>query len=152
MTGSSCCRIGLGAAPTAPITRPSYPGMFTRFKRRALARRKGSTKRRACAPTRLSRSPTASIANVLCDSGDGFDALLEAQAIVYIVSNTEIERQSNSRVEQPACGEKAVRSFNSLRVDDLREGLRVLDESETKLAQLATPPGKALQAEELCRS
>ena len=47
-------------------------------------------------------------------------------------------RPEQAELNNLLAGTKAVRSFNSLRVDDLREGLRVLDESETRLAQLAT--------------
>ena len=72
-------------------------------------------------------------------------SLLEAQAIVYVVSNTEIERESKAaELNRLLEDSQAARNFNSLRIDDLREGLRVLDESEQQLAQLAAATGGRL--------
>lgn len=121
------------------------PGMFTRFNDALLL----------AAKDQLKGGRVRHAVIVLTDGIDSergyatlamaLSALLEAQAIVYIVSNTEIERQSKqAELNNLLAGTKAVRSFNSLRVDDLREGLRVLDESETRLAQLATATGGRL--------
>ncbi len=121
------------------------PGMFTRFNDALLLAAKDQLK-----GGRVRHAVIALTDGI--DSEQGYatlpmalSALLEAQAIVYIVSNTEIERQSKqAELDSLLAGTKAVRSFNSLRVDDLREGLRVLDESETRLAQLATATGGRL--------
>lgn len=69
-------------------------------------------------------------------------ALLQAGAGVYAISNTEIER-ARKRQELDsllASGTSAVQ-FNQLRIGDLREGLRVLDISEQNLEQLAEVTG-----------
>ena len=86
------------------------------------------------------------------DSGRGYStleaalrALLQSQATVYVVSNTEILR-AGKRAELDtllAAPTSAVR-FNQLRIDDLREGLRVLDISEENLAQLTAATGGRL--------
>ncbi len=86
------------------------------------------------------------------DSGRGtstletaLQALLRAQVSVYVVSNTEISR-SSKRAELDALmgGSTAAVRFNQLRIDDLREGLRVLDLSEQMLAQLTAATGGRL--------
>jgi len=86
------------------------------------------------------------------DSGRGYAtleaalrALLEAQATVYIVSNTEIER-ANKRAELDIllASSPSTIQFNQLRIGDLQEGLRVLDASERNLAQLAAATGGRL--------
>jgi len=72
-------------------------------------------------------------------------SLLEAQAIVYVVSNTEIERESKAaELNRLMEDSQSARNFNSLRIDDLKEGLRVLDESEKQLAQLTAATGGRL--------
>lgn len=86
------------------------------------------------------------------DSGRGFSTLaaalrglLEAQATVYVVSNTEIERASKrEELDNLLAGTDSVVRFNQLRIGDLREGLRVLDESERTLAQLTAATGGRL--------
>lgn len=85
------------------------------------------------------------------DSGRGssidaaFRALLESQVVVYVVSNTEIARATKLAELDSLLngGDSAVR-FNQLRIDDLREGLRVLDRSEQLLAQLTAGTGGRL--------
>jgi len=86
------------------------------------------------------------------DSGRGtttfegaLEALLRAQVTIYVVSNTEIAR-ANKRAELDNLlngGSSAVR-FNQLRIDDLQEGLRVLDQSEKRLEQLTSATGGRL--------
>jgi VWFA-related protein len=62
-----------------------------------------------------------------------------------VVSNTEIERESKvAELDRLLGDSQSARNFNSLRIDDLRAGLRVLDESEKQLAQLATATGGRL--------
>jgi Ca-activated chloride channel family protein len=86
------------------------------------------------------------------DSGRGYStletalrALLEAQATVYVVSNTEIERQrKREELDSLLSSTPSVVRFNELRINDLREGLRVLDVSERNLAQLTAMTGGRL--------
>jgi VWFA-related protein len=86
------------------------------------------------------------------DSGRGFSSLaaalrslLEAQATVYVVSNTEIERAGKrEELDNLLAGPDSTVRFNQLRIGDLREGLRVLDESEQNLAQLTAATGGRL--------
>jgi Ca-activated chloride channel family protein len=86
------------------------------------------------------------------DSGRGYStleaalrALLEAQATVYVVSNTEIERQKKrEELDSLLASTPSVIRFNELRIGDLREGLRVLDASERNLAQLTAATGGRL--------
>ena len=86
------------------------------------------------------------------DSGRGYTtleaalrALLEAQATVYIVSNTEIERaRKRAELDSLLASSPSALRFNELRINDLREGLRVLDLSERNLAQLAAATGGRL--------
>jgi len=121
------------------------PGMFTRFHDALLL----------AAKEQLKAGPVRHAVIVLSDGIDSqrgyatlamaLSALLEAQATVYVVSNTEIERQSKqAELNNLLAGTRAAQSFNSLRIDDLREGLRVIDDSESKLAQLAAATGGRL--------
>jgi len=69
-------------------------------------------------------------------------ALLETQVAVYVVSNTEIARAAKrAELDSLSSGSDSSVRFNQLRIDDLREGLRVLDESEQRLAQLSAATG-----------
>ncbi|MFN2533415.1 MAG: VWA domain-containing protein [Pyrinomonadaceae bacterium] len=86
------------------------------------------------------------------DSGRGattlegaLQELLRAQVTVYVVSNTEISRQAK-RAELDALmggSDSAVR-FNQLHIDDLKQGLSVLDISEQNLAQVTAATGGRL--------
>ena len=86
------------------------------------------------------------------DSGRGYNtlesalkALIEAQAIVYVVSNTEIERvKKREELSTLLSASPAVAQFNQLRIGDLREGLRVLDASENNLERLSIATGGKL--------
>jgi len=86
------------------------------------------------------------------DSGRGsttlegaLQSLLKAQASVYVVSNTEISRATKrSELDQLMGGSDSAVRFNQLRIDDLREGLRVLDRSEQNLEQLTEATGGRL--------
>jgi Ca-activated chloride channel homolog len=72
-------------------------------------------------------------------------ALVRAQVTVYIVSNTEISRASKkAELDTLLGGTDASVRFNQLRIDDLRMGLQVLDQSEVNLAQLAQATGGRL--------
>ena len=120
------------------------PGMFTRFNDALLlaAREQyGSTR---------SRRAVIVLSDGI-DSGRGttleaaLKALLEAQVAVYVVSNTEISRASKrAELDLLANGTDATVRFNQLRIDDLREGLQVLDQSEQRLAQLTAATGGRL--------
>jgi Ca-activated chloride channel homolog len=121
------------------------PGMFTRFNDALLL----------AAKDQLKAGRTRHAVIVLTDgidSGRGYATLeeslrelLRAQAIVYVVSNTEIERQNKlAELNRLLLGTRAVTTFNSLRIDDLRESLRVLDESEENLKQLTEATGGRL--------
>ena len=121
------------------------PGVFTRFNDALLLAAKEQFK-----GTR-SRHAVIVLTDGI-DSGRGYatleDALrelLRAQAIVYVVSNTEIERQNKlAELDRLVSQSRSVTTFNSLRIEDLRESLRVLDQSEKNLAQLATSTGGRL--------
>jgi len=86
------------------------------------------------------------------DSGRGvttfevaLQGLLQAQVTVYVVSNTEIERVAKkAELDSMAQGAESELRFNQIRIDDLREGLRVIDLSEERLAQLTTATGGRL--------
>jgi VWFA-related protein len=72
-------------------------------------------------------------------------ALLESQATVYVVSNTEIERGRKQReLDSLLAATPSVVQFNRLRIEDLREGLRVLEASESNLARLTAATGGRL--------
>jgi VWFA-related protein len=86
------------------------------------------------------------------DSGRGYSTLeaslrelLMAQATVYVVSNTEIERRKKkAELDTLLSGTPSVVRFNQLRIGDLQEGLRVLNVSEENLARLTTATGGRL--------
>lgn len=72
-------------------------------------------------------------------------ALLETQAAVYVISNTQIERaRKQADLDELLSGGAGAVRFNELRIGDLREGLRVLDESEENLAQITSVTGGRL--------
>lgn len=71
--------------------------------------------------------------------------LLQTQVTVYVVSNTEIERAAKkAELDDLARGTDSEQRFNQIRIDDLREGLRVIDLSEERLSQLTTATGGRL--------
>jgi Ca-activated chloride channel homolog len=120
------------------------PGMFTRFNDAlslAAHQQFGSSK---------SRRAIIVLSDGI-DSGRGisidaaFKALLEAQVVVYVVANTEIARATKrAELDSLLSGTDSTVRFNQLRIDDLREGLRVLDLSEQRLAQLTSATGGRL--------
>lgn len=121
------------------------PGMFTRFNDALLL-----AAREQFAGTR-SRKAIIVLTDGI-DSGRGMTsletalrALLEAQVAVYVVSNTEIERATKrADLDSLLSGTESSIKFNQLRIEDLREGLRVLDQAETNLDQLARATGARL--------
>lgn len=122
------------------------PGMFTRFNDAlSLAAKEqfnGSTK---------SRRAVIVLSDGI-DNGRGtstleaaLQSLIRAQVVVYIVSNTEISRASKrAELDTLLGGTDATVKFNQLRIDDLRLGLKVLDQSEENLYQLAQATGGRL--------
>jgi len=120
------------------------PGMFTRFNDALYL-----TSREQFGPVTKSRRAVIVLSDGI-DSGRGtttletaLQSLIQSQVTVYIVSNTEISRASKRAELDSLEGGGAVK-FNQLRIDDLREGLRVLDRSEQNLAQLAQATGGRL--------
>lgn len=72
-------------------------------------------------------------------------ALLESQVSVYVIANTEIERaRKQAELDSLLAGSDSTVRFNQLRIGDLREGLRVLGESETNLDALTRSTGGRL--------
>jgi Ca-activated chloride channel family protein len=72
-------------------------------------------------------------------------ALLEAAASVYCISNTEIMRaEKRAELDKLRDATPSVVKFNQLRIDDLGEGLRVLDASERNLDALTAATGGRL--------
>ncbi len=86
------------------------------------------------------------------DSGRGtttlegaLEALLRAQVTTYVVSNTEISRDAKrAELDNLLNGSSSTVRFNQLRIDDLKEGLRVLDLSEKRLEELTAATGGRL--------
>ena len=121
------------------------PGMFTRFNDALLL-----ASREQLAHARGRHAVIVLTDGI--DSGRGYTtlemalrALLEAQATIYVVSNTEIERQKKrEELDSLLASTPANVRFNELRIGDLREGLRVLDVSERNLAQLTAATGGRL--------
>lgn len=123
-------------------------GMFTRFNDALML-----AAREQFGPERAFQSRRAII--VLSDgidSGRGdttheaaLQSLLEAQVTVYVVSNTQISRlKKRAELDSLLGGSEPAVKFNQLRIDDLREGLRALDQSEQRLAQLSEMTGGRL--------
>ena len=122
------------------------PGMFTRFNDALLL-----ASREQFGSVTKSRRAVIVLSDGI-DSGRGMatleaalQALIQSQVTVYVVSNTEISR-ANKRAEldQLLSSTGGAAQFNQLRIEDLREGLRVLDRSEQNLAQLAQATGGRL--------
>jgi len=122
------------------------PGMFTRFNDAlSLAAKEQFT------GENKSRRAVIVLSDGI-DNGRGtatleaaLQSLIRAQVVVYIVSNTEISRASKRAELDTLLGgtDSAVR-FNQLRIDDLRLSLKVLDQSEENLEQLAQATGGRL--------
>jgi len=121
------------------------PGMFTRFND-ALS----LTSRDQFADTTKSRRALIVLTDGI-DSGRGsstleaaLHALLQAQVVVYVVSNTQISRAEKLSQLDALTGDNSNARFNSLRIQDLREGIRVIDQSEVNLDQLTAATGGRL--------
>jgi VWFA-related protein len=122
------------------------PGMFTRFNDALLL----ASKEQFGTNTKSRRAVI--ILSDGIDNGRGtstldaaLQALIRAQVVVYIVSNTEISRASkNAELDMLLGGTEASVKFNQVRIDTLRLGLQALDQSEQNLAQLAQATGGRL--------
>ena len=120
------------------------PGMFTRFHDAMLLAARDQ------APRPNSRHAIIVLTDGI-DSGRGstFDAALRAalqgQTTVYVVSNTEIERnRKQEELSTLLSGSESAVRFNQLHIDDLRLGLAALKESERNLEQLTAATGGRL--------
>ncbi|HEV8427404.1 MAG TPA: VWA domain-containing protein [Pyrinomonadaceae bacterium] len=121
------------------------PGMFTRFNDALLL-----ASREQFGDTKSRRAVIVLTDGI--DSGRGtttlagaLEALLRAQATIYVVSNTEISRAAKrAELDNLLNGSSSTVRFNQIRIDDLKEGLKVLDQSEKNLEQLADATGGRL--------
>ena len=125
------------------------PGMFTRFNDALYL-----TAREQMKPTPQRRRALVILTDGI-DSGRGqtaaaaLKALLESQSAVYVISNTQIaRRRKQAELDTLLNGDASSVNFNSLRIGDLREGLRVLDASEQSLALLCATTGGRLHRPE----
>jgi Ca-activated chloride channel family protein len=120
------------------------PGMFTRFHdAMLLASREQSARGNA-------RHAIIVLTDGI-DSGRGatFDnamrAALESQTLIYVISNTQIERtRKQDELKAMLSGSDSTMRFNRLRIDDLRLGLAALDASERNLEELSAATGGRL--------
>lgn len=117
------------------------PGMFTRFHDAMLLATRDQ------APRADARHAIIVLTDGI-DSGRGmsFDAALrgalQSQTTVYVISNTEIERQRKKlELEKLLTTSDSAVRFNKLRIDDLRMGLDALDTSERNLESLTSATG-----------
>jgi VWFA-related protein len=121
------------------------PGMFTRFNDALLlaARDQFGTTNSRHAVIVLSDGIDSGRGNATLERA--LQELLKAQVSVYVVSNTEISRAAKRAELDALMGNSdATVRFNQIRINDLREGLRVLDLSEQMLAQLTAATGGRL--------
>ena len=122
------------------------PGMFTRFNDALLL-----ASREQFGGVTKSRRAVIVLSDGI-DNGRGtstleaaLQALIRAQVTVYVVANTEISRASKrAELDTLLNGSDSAVRFNQLRIDDLKQGLRVLDQSEENLEQLAQATGGRL--------
>ena len=122
------------------------PGMFTRFNDALLL----ASKEQFGAATKSRRAVIVLSDGI--DNGQGtttlnaaLQALIRAQVTVYIVSNTEISKAAKqAELDTLLGGSDSSIKFNQVNIDRLRLGIKVLDQSEENLAQLAQATGGKL--------
>ena len=122
------------------------PGMFTRFNDALLLASKEQF-----GPVTKSRRAVIVLSDGI-DNGQGtttleaaLQSLIRAQVAVYIVANTEISRAAKrAELDTLLGGSESSIRFNQVNIDRLRLGLKVLDQSEENLAQLAKATGGRL--------
>lgn len=122
------------------------PGMFTRFNDALQLAAKEQF-----GPATKSRRAVIVLSDGI-DNGQGtttletaLQSLIRAQVAVYIVANTEISRAAKrAELDTLLGGSESSVKFNQVNIDRLRLGLKVLDQSEENLAQLAKATGGRL--------
>jgi Ca-activated chloride channel homolog len=122
------------------------PGMFTRFNDALLLAAKEQF-----GPVTKSRRAVIVLSDGI-DNGQGtttleaaLQSLIRSQVAVYIVANTEISRAAKrAELDTLLGGSESSIKFNQVAIDRLRLGLKVLDQSEENLAQLAHATGGRL--------
>src|SRR5919106_4785975 len=122
------------------------PGMFTRFNDALYL----ASKEQFGSATKSRRAVIVLSDGI--DNGQGtttlegaLQALIRAQVAVYIVANTEISRAAKrAEIDTLLGGTESSIKFNQVNIDRLRLGLKVLDQSEENLAQLAKATGGRL--------
>ena len=122
------------------------PGMFTRFNDALLLASKEQF-----GPVTKSRRAVIVLSDGI-DNGQGttsleaaLQSLIRAQVAVYIVANTQISRAAKrAELDTLLGGTESSIKFNQVNIDRLRLGLKVLDQSEENLAQLAKATGGRL--------
>ena len=121
-------------------------GMFTRFNDALLL----AAKEQFGAVTKSRRAVIVLSDGI--DNGQGtstleaaLQSLIRAQVAVYIVANTQISRAAKrAELDTLLGGSESSIRFNQVNIDRLRLGLKVLDQSEENLAQLAQATGGRL--------
>ena len=122
------------------------PGMFTRFNDALQLAAKEQF-----GPVTKSRRAVIVLSDGI-DNGQGtttleaaLTSLIRAQVAVYIVANTEISRAAKrAELDTLLGGTESSIKFNQVNIDRLRLGLKVLDQSEANLEQLAKMTGGRL--------
>lgn len=121
------------------------PGMFTRFNDALLLAARdqfGETKSRRAVIV-LTDGIDSGRGNT--DLEGALEALLRAQVTTYVVSNTEIARAAKrAELDNLLNGSDSTVRFNQIKIEDLKQGLRVLDVSEQRLEQLTAATGGRL--------
>jgi len=118
------------------------PGMFTRFNDAlyltAREQFKGGQRRHAV----VVLTDGIDSGNGSATSQTALRALLETGAIVYAITNIEIQRASKqSELDTLLSAPPSTQRFNQINIDRLREGLRILDLSEQNLDTLTAATG-----------
>ena len=122
------------------------PGMFTRFNDALQLAAKEQF-----GPVTKSRRAVIVLSDGI-DNGQGtttleaaLTSLIRAQVAVYVVANTEISRAAKrAELDTLLGGTESSIKFNQVNIDRLRLGLKVLDQSEANLEQLAKMTGGRL--------
>lgn len=121
------------------------PGMFTRFHEAlyVTAREQFGGERRRRAIVVLTDGVDSGRGRV--SYAEAARSLLRAEAIVYTIGSTAVQRaRKRADLDSLLAGGASSVRFNELRIEDLRQGLRVLDASEKSLADLSGATGGRL--------
>ena len=121
------------------------PGMFTRFNDALLLAARdqfGETKSRRAV---IVLTDGIDSGRGTTDLESALEALLRAQVTTYVVSNTEISRAAKrAELDNLLAGPDSSVRFNQIKIEDLKQGLRVLDMSEKRLEELTAATGGRL--------